>query len=413
MDTDPITVLVLKFIEQCKMDSTSWKFASKPGGEETLYGSCFACMLYHYLGELDQLDGSQKQQWADYLNSWQDPDSGYFIGPELIRSELTSPKHSYEHLAHHLTVLVLPALKLLGYEPVYPLTFAHSYLVRTYLKNWLNKRDWRDAWLEGNNLLFVGQLLIYLRDVENISSAQAALNLYFDWLDQHLDPKTGLWGTNGYCSSFIAMCGGYHQLLVYYYENRNVMHKKQLIDTVLSLQHTDGGFHPNGGGGACEDVDAADILVNMYKQTNYKRPQIRYALRKTCRQVLKMQMPDGGFVYRLNESFIHMGIKKTASGPNQSNIFSTWFRIHTLALISEILTDGKKIKFNWQFNNSCSMGWHLFWDKDEHRLTFFDRSKELLVYIKQNITNKEWYKYYLKRILPSKLILLIKRMVID
>jgi len=409
MDTEPVIVSVLKFIEQCRMDSAPWRFASTPGGEETLYGSCFACMLYYYLGKLEQLDMYQKQQWADYFNSWQDSDSGYFIGPELIGSELTSPKHSYKHLSHHLTVHVLPALKLLGYIPVYPLTFAHSYLDQTYLKNWLDKRDWRDAWLEGNNLLFVGQLLIYLRDVEKNSSSQAALNLYFDWLDQHLDPKTGLWGTNGYCSPFIAMCGGYHQLLVYYYENRNIMYKKQLIDTVLSLQHTDGGFHPNGGGGACEDVDAADILINMYKQTNYRRAEIRFVLRRLMKSILKKQMTDGGFVYRLNEPFLHMGVNKTASRPNQSNLFPTWFCIHTLALISEILTDEKEIKFDWKFNNSCSMGWHLCWDKNAHRATFFDRNKELLVYIKQNISNKRWYEYHLKRILPPELILLIKR----
>ncbi|MEZ4681893.1 MAG: hypothetical protein R2932_47560 [Caldilineaceae bacterium] len=105
----------------------------------------------------------------------------------------------------------------------------------------------RCVWLEGNNLLFVGQLLVFLRDIEENKQAQLALDFYFDWLDSQVDPQTGLWGTNGYCSPFVAMCGGYHQLLVYYYEHRPVLRIEQLIDTVLALQHIDGGFSPKGG----------------------------------------------------------------------------------------------------------------------------------------------------------------------
>lgn len=368
-------------------------------------------MLYHYIGQLDTVTPDQKRNWAAYLNSWQDPTTGYFIGPELDTDELHSTKHSYEHVAQHLVAHVLPALSLLGEQTAYPLTFAHLFTDLEFLKAWLDARDWRDAWLEGNNLLFVGQFLIHLRDVEKLPSAQDALELYFEWLDQQQDPATGLWGSNAYCSNAAALYGGYHQLLVYYYENRFIRYPERLVDVALSLQHSDGGFKPGGGGGACEDTDAIDILVNMYKQINYKRPQIRHALRKACRHILKMQMPDGGFVYRLNEPFFHMGIQKTASAPNQSNLFSTWFRVHTLALISEVLTDEQIIKFDWQFNNSCSMGWHRQWDKHQHTITFSDRIAEIFVLSRQNAFKKEWYKRQVKRFLPRKAKDLIKPFV--
>lgn len=76
------------FISDCRMDEDGWRFASTPGGRETLYASCFACMLYHYTGELGRVSTSAKQHWAGYLNSWKDPTSGYFIGPELVVDEL-------------------------------------------------------------------------------------------------------------------------------------------------------------------------------------------------------------------------------------------------------------------------------------------------------------------------------------
>lgn len=376
---------VLQFIEKCRIDSARWAFASKPNGPETLYGSTFACMLYAYLGRLDELTADEREAWAAYLNSWQDGETGLFIGPELVASELSSPNHSYEHIAHHLAAHVLPALDLLGAKPLVPLIFAYPYMEQRFLAGWLAARDFSDAWLEGNNLLFIGQFLLHLRDVENHPAAGAALKQYLDWLDEHQDPATGLWGSDGACSNEIALYGGYHQLLVYYYENHPVNYPQQLIDVALSLQHADGSFTPWGGGGACEDVDAVDILVNMYKQVPYRRPEIRLALRRALPHILSMQMKDGGFLYSANKPFIHMGIQKTASDANESNLFATWFRIHTLALMGEVLTDEPTGQLTWGFNSTCSMGWHPTWDKAANRIGRFERQEENWLLLKDSI----------------------------
>lgn len=346
------------------------------GGATTLYSSCFAAMCLHYLGELESERESAVHDWSSYIDSWQDERTGYFLGPEIVSNELSSPAHDYEHIAMHLTAHVLPAMDLLGAKPSHPLRFAHPFLDLRYLRDWLDRRNWTDAWLEGNNLLFIGQFLLHLRDCEGKKDAEPALRLYFEWLDACLDPRTGLWGTDGHCSPFIAMCGGYHQLLIYYHEDREVCCKEQLIDTVLSLQHPDGGFHPKGGGGACEDVDAVDILVNMYKRTSYRRTEIRIALRKALRTILEKQMPDGGFVYRVGEPFVHMGIQRTKSPKNTSNLFATWFRVHAVALIAEVLTDHPVSSVVWRFNDRCSMGWHRPWNKQAHSVSALTRCRE-------------------------------------
>jgi len=406
-----VSARILSFIDECRLQPDVWRYSPWPGGPETLYASCFACMLYHYLGRLETFTSKQKQEWANYLNSWQDPQTGLFIGPEIVPEELMSPKHDLEHVTMHLTAHVLPTLDLLKSKPPHSLSFAHRFLDPKYLQHWLKRRDWQNAWLEGNNLLFIGQFLIHLRDVENSSSAQAALDLYFEWLDQTQDPHTGLWGTNGFCSNCEALYGGYHQLLVYYFEDRPVKYPKRLIDIALSLQHTDGGFNPAGGGGACQNVDAIDILLNMYKRTDYKRASIRSALRKSSRHILKMQMSDGGFVYRLNESFMHMGIQKTASGRNQANLFPTWFCVHTLALISEILTDGDFADVAWQFNNSCSMGWHREWDKNKNQLTYFNKAQEVAFMLKDIFLRIEGIFPIIRRILPKQMKDIAKRLM--
>lgn len=347
-------------------------YASVPGGTATLYGTCYAVLGQFYLGQLGQITPITQT----FILDCQDPQTGWFIGPEL--SDLPEKGlHQREAILHHLAGTVLPVLQEFGIRPTYPLYFAHRYCNLTYLNEWLERRDWKQAWLEGNNLLFVGQLLLYLRDVEQHPGAAIALKRWFEWHDAEMDPNTGLWGTNGYCNAFEAMCGGYHQLLLYYYTDRALPRYQQLVDTTLRLQHLDGGFAPTGGGGACEDVDAIDILVNCYKRFDYRRPAIRYALRKALPLLLSLQQKDGGFPYKRNQPQDHMGIPATRAGRNESTAFATWFRLHTLALIAEVLTDEVDLQaIPWRFNRAPSMGWHRPWAKTNHLITEADRTAE-------------------------------------
>jgi hypothetical protein len=315
-------------------------------------------MTLHYLGALEDVPEAKRLSWADYINQWQDAESGRFVGPEIVRQELTSVKHDWEHVTMHLTAHALPALHLLGARPAYPLSFARRFLDRDTLRLWLDQRDWRHAWLEGNNLLFVGQFLTYMRDFEQIEEAQTSLDVYFDWLDMEQDPATGLWGTNGHCDPYAAMYGGYHQLLLYYYCGHRLPHAERTIDTVLQLQHHDGSFTPRGGGGACEDVDAVDILVNLYKRTGYRPRAIRHSLHRILEEILTHHMPDGGFVYCRGRPFTHMGILRTHSPADTSNLFATWFRVHAIALACQLLRDHSLSEIDWRFNTICSMGWH-------------------------------------------------------
>jgi hypothetical protein len=343
-------------------------------GHVTLYSSCFAAMTLYYLDAFADMDEKERRAWIAYIQQYQDPKSGLFVGPEIVPGELGSPFHDREHITMHLTAHAIPALSVLGARPVYPLFFAHPFLKKDFLRSWLDRRDWKLAWLEGNNLLFVGQFLVWLRDMEEQPKAEEALELYFEWLDGQQDSATGLWGTDGFVDAYHAMYGGYHQLLVYHFCHRAVNHMENIIDTTLGLQDADGGFARYGGGGACEDVDAVDILVNLFKRTGYRPKAVTRALSAALDSVLARQLPDGGFVYRKGETFCHMGIARTKVPPDVSDLFSTWFGTHTVALACEVLKDHPLSSIPWRFNTVCSMGWHaplvvpahqkdLWWDR--------------------------------------------------
>lgn len=349
---------ISEFIAARRFGETG-QFTMSAEGGVTLYSSCFAVMTLHYLGCLNEYSQETRNVWRNYLLDFQDRETGYFIGPELEKGTLQSKAHDEEHLRMHLCAHILPALKILGAKPRYPLTFAHPFTDREFLLEWLNKRDWYSTWLEGNNLLFIGQFLTYLCKEAEMPSARASLDVYFDWLDKTQDAKTGMWGTNGFCTPYVAMYGAYHQYLVYYYWQRTLQYRERIIDTVLSLQHFDGGFAEYRGGGTCEDIDAIDILVNMYKQVDYRRRDIRRALRRSYRLIVSKQMSDGGFVYKRDYAFSHMGMALTETPPNVSNMFSTWFYTHALCLMREVLGDEiMSHDCSYAFNIDCSMGWH-------------------------------------------------------
>jgi hypothetical protein len=329
---------------------------SKAGGPITLYGTCYATLGLLYLGLKAHIEDKAKR----FIRGCQDPETGLLIGPEL-QGFKSAPGvlHTFEHLSWHSSCAALPFCQDFKIDLPYPLVGALFLLDRSNLTQWLDARDLKNAWFEGNNILFAGQFLIHLRDKEKHPEASTALNYWFEWLDRKADPKTSLWGTNGFCSPMEAVYGGYHQLLVYWHENRAIVNPQGLIDTVISLRHPDGGFNPNGNAGACEDVDSVDILVNCYKRWDYRRAEIRRALWQCVDHILATQNPDGGFPYKRNQAQSHMGIPGTEAAPNVSCTFPTWFRIHTLALCHEIIPEHPQLRgVPFRFSSHLSMGWH-------------------------------------------------------
>jgi hypothetical protein len=331
-------------------------YPSVPGGPITLYGTCYALMARYYLGENNQPSIPVRE----FLLTSQDEESGLIYGPE-VRDYYPSPDSQFDatHLRLHSTCTALPVLRQFGLKARHPLSHASQYCHLHTLRGWLGDRDLSNPWFEGNNLLFIGQLLIALRDYEQAEGSDHALSAWFDWLDHNVDGRTGLWGTDRGATLPAAIYGGYHQLLAYYHEDRTINSPGRLVDSVLSIQHVDGGFRPQGRAGACEDVDAVDILVNMYKRYDYRRRSIRNALRRCATHILGTQNGDGGFCYGTGIQQSHMGIPATQAAPNVSTTFPTWFRIHTLALIAEIVPEFIGIEVGTlRFSRHFSMGWH-------------------------------------------------------
>ena len=84
------------------------------------------------------------------------------------------------------------------------------------------------------------------------------------------------------------------------------------------------------------------------------------------------QKVSGGFVYRSNANFIYRGIKQAYAPNGTANMFATWFSVHTLALINEILPELFTHKGQINFNETFSMGWHERWNKENIKSTRYE-----------------------------------------
>ena len=85
-----------------------------------------------------------------------------------------------------------------------------------------------------------------------------------------------------------------------------------------------------------EDIDSIDPLCRFYFSTEYKRAEIELCLKNALRWVWVNQMRDGGFVFRRFAEFKYgHGLMKT--GPEESNLFATWFRTLSVASINKVL----------------------------------------------------------------------------
>lgn len=357
---------VLDFVRACQRPLASpYDFVYTSGaGQPLVYCSAYAAMARDLAGSLGSESQAFRRGWVDYLNAFQCEDGLYrdpaFGLPDDLSGVAFAPHAGWDggiagwgwwHMTNH----VLCALDSLGGVAARPIRLLEDfYSGRIVLEEWLERRDWDVAWAVGNEVLNLGSFLLYARDFHNESRAADLVVRLFDWLDARQDPATGYWGND--CRSragkLHAMCGAYHEYILYVYDERPIPHLSAAVDATLSLQDpASGGFALDGSSGACEDIDAAFILANAYLLQDYRRDDIERALARVLGTILQHQNPDGGLVYRRGKPYVY-GHPLMSSGVDESALFPSWFRLLSIALINQLIPHPKADPTPWKFNRA-------------------------------------------------------------
>ncbi|MBU4211468.1 MAG: hypothetical protein KKD33_02675 [Verrucomicrobia bacterium] len=315
-----------------------------------LYASCYAAMARHLLNELQTIDAQLKKEWIKSIQSFQD-DDGFF------KDVIIAHPGSWYVAPHmewcgwwHLSCHAIIAMTALGGVVEREFGILKPFYDEAYLQAWLERRDQEKIDFVGNEILNLGQLLQYARDFHHVRPADRAMEIVFDWLNKKQDANTGLWGLNFDTPAKMnqAYQGAYHFYLLYEYDRRPVACVERIIDSMLSMQTAQGGFgiHENTSG--CEDIDAIDPLCRFCLKTEYRRQDILAALSRTIAWVLSNRVVDNGFVFIKNKEMFY-GSKLMYSGAHEGSSFATWWRMLSLAIMSQVVKEHPFAAYPWQF----------------------------------------------------------------
>jgi prenyltransferase beta subunit len=369
-------------------------YLQKNFNQTTLMSSAFSIITLELVDSLYKIEISKEQ---NYFLKYQDEKTGFFVDPNLKLDYKKIEDIELNYIHYQTTAFSVSALDALGMKPKYDFTFLNAFRGKEKISKFFEKIDWRNPWHESNKIMFLLQFFSYEYIVMKKEDSLDDIHTILDCLDSAQDSKTGLWGTQFKASSFASMAAAYHFLIFYKYFNRKINFSEKISSSVFQLQMRDGLFHPFGGGGACEDLDAIDVI---YKISSEVSTESKESLKRAYRALLQNYDKNGGFCWAKRPTFpflvglkyfnpslelfnvgmIKWIIKNNYLGSlipffkekkiyeysnwnlmkyriNLSDSWSTWFRLLSIATIERLLPELKKHDIDYKFRRLPSIGW--------------------------------------------------------
>ena len=369
-------------------------YLQKNFNQTTLMSSAFSIITLELVDSLNKIEISKEQ---NYFLKYQDEKTGFFVDPNLNLDYKKIEDIELNYIHYQTTAFTLSALDALGMKTKYNFTFLNAFRGKEKILKFFEKIDWRNPWHESNKIMFLLQFFSYEYIVMKKEDSLDHIHTILDCLDSAQDSKTGLWGTQFKASSFASMAAAYHFLIFYKYFNRKINSSEKISSSVFQLQMRDGLFHPFGGGGACEDLDAIDVI---YKTSSGVKTESEESFKRAYSALLQNYDKNGGFCWAKRPTFpflvglkyfnpslelfnigmIKWIIKNNYIGSlipffkekkiykysnwnlmkyhiNLSDSWSTWFRLLSIATIERLLPDLKKHDIDYKFRRLPSIGW--------------------------------------------------------
>jgi hypothetical protein len=349
-------------------------------------------MCLDLINELDTF--TDKNKIVNYIQNFQDEKTGYFLDNTALPQNDAS--HDREYIYLQLTDFAQLALSALNENAKYKYTFLEKYRDEEYLRKWFYGLNWKDPWLVSNLIMFILNSMIYEGEIENKKYIDTIIAL----LNQTQDPKTGYWNLGNEVTLHNQMAGAYHFIFFYTYLNIEPNHIDKIIDSTFLIQNYDGLFNYEGGGGSCDDLDAVDLLCRATFYSEHEKSEIKNSLHFTYESLLNNQNPDGGFCWAkrnklnigdflylinirmlkhkpdflsnatsktkkigyniINNQFYwkYSGLETMKLKNDDSDLFSTWFRLTSIAFIETTFEDTYKKSHEWKLRTKCGLGFY-------------------------------------------------------
>jgi prenyltransferase beta subunit len=371
---------VMNWLNSLRIPGTNCQFKFDRNSESSIFTTCFALFIYDLFCVTDEFKFEEKINWIEYIQGFQDEDTGYFEPLEYHHKDKERNKLQ-------LTSFCLSGLRILGALPKYRLKFVYD----TWSTKEEIKRYLRDVGVHtgrsgaGNKAMFMAIFLTY--EYENTNSEQILdkLNTWFDFHDAHQNSDTGFWGDDHYDQYFNASQNGFHQVIIYDYWDRPIKYIEKMLQVLLAQMNKDGSFSPIPGGESCFDSDSIILLAIIQNRLSIKIKM--KTLRRALENMFHNQNADGGFAESKNfpktlndilrllpiivtkdcgQSYYKMrksvgqvlkrnvenytGWVKEARALDESNLWDTWFRCLAISQIENMITPNKYSGYRYHKN---------------------------------------------------------------
>ncbi len=326
-------------------------------------------MAINLLGEIDSIfTAEQSQSLAIWIKGFSHTNGAFYL-PQITNETIGKMPHfnpdaaqyydlerCWEYLEGHVTNYALGALDALKQLPNRQnFSFIAHLFDEKDLLAWLALRDMRDPWAEGN--FIVNLASFYFLSIRGSQKAtpktDRLIQLLTEWHYRNIEPATGFWGIAQLSDArygLHAMAGACHNYHLFFEQNLDIPHLDKAVDWCLAQPAQDVTT-------ACIDVDLVDILANAYCRLDYRRPEIKTWLEQKLEAILKLQQADGGFpddAKAEGERYFDTWIGGYREPQGISCNFATFFRLLTIAMISEALQPGAYL---WNFRKMLGIGY--------------------------------------------------------
>ncbi len=327
------------FLESMSSEKEGYRY-SADSVSASIYGTVYAFLTKSMLGELDTLTEDEKDEWAQFFDSFQSKDDGLFYDSSLNSKTFVQ---SDWWGARHLAVHMIAAYSCINRTPRHRFHFLKDYHNTDYIEQWLDAYDWTSNEIGNtdldNKIMNITCLLQYERDTYEDSKSKISVDFIKDYLLRKINPELGIWGEEP--SNKVELSRmvqyAYHLLTIFVYDEDFRFDRAKIVDLALATQNSLGGFGVAPNSSACEDMDSAYILVNLSSGLDEPmQEKVSLALTKFYDWVFLNQAKDGGFVFRREEAFWY-GSDNTFSGKNKGAMLPTWFRILSILIVAKKL----------------------------------------------------------------------------
>lgn len=350
----------LRFLDSVRVKGEPFACRMSPSSDPVLIASLMYIHVRELYNDIRNMTAEERQGWIEFLNSMQDPDTGYLMGFEGEK-QARDEKYDPVYMALMNSGFGFSAVRILRGEPRYELRFLNEWLKPGWMASYIKNRNWANPGHETDRLTLMAMCLGFEMDRRQSEAHRQAIHRMLDVCDEIQDSETGLWGSNIGSNAWGEMAAAWHLILIYNYMQRPVRFPEKIIDHTLKLQGDDGHFFPpEKRFGTCSDMDATDILVSLSRRIDYRRTDIERALWRLLEANSKLLNPDGGFKpSRLDSPLTTWKLSDDVRNPlpGESDMQATWFRSILIALSCQMLPNNPYACVDWHSERRLGTGW--------------------------------------------------------